>query len=58
MSPNPLTFLAQERLHAPHFIPALLRSALTRLGNLHGRAGSFCVTGLPTQSSSWIHNLG
>jgi hypothetical protein len=47
LSPSPLTMLAQERLSDPAFIPALLRAALRRLGNLNGSAGGYCVTGLP-----------
>lgn len=47
LSPNPLTLLAQERLRDPAFIPALLRAALHRLGNLNGSADGACVTGLP-----------
>lgn len=47
LSPSPLTLLAQERLGDPAFIPALLRSALRRLGDLNGSAAGYCVTGLP-----------
>lgn len=47
LSPSPLTLLAQERLSDPAFIPALLRAALRRLGNLNGSTGGYCVTGLP-----------
>lgn len=47
LSPSPLTMLAQDRLSDPAFIPALLRAALQRLGNLNGSAGGYCVTGLP-----------
>jgi len=47
LSPSPLTLLAQERLVDPAFIPALLRGALRRLGNLNGSAEGYCVTGLP-----------
>jgi hypothetical protein len=47
LSPSPLTMLTQERLSDPAFIPALLRAALGRLGNLNGSAGGYCVTGLP-----------
>lgn len=47
---TPRTFLGQERLADPIFIPALLRGALQRLGHLNGAAGGICVTGLP---ASW-----
>ncbi len=47
LSPAPRTLLAQERLHDPVFIPALLRGALGRLGNLNGASTGICVTGLP-----------
>lgn len=47
LAPSPLTILAQERLSDPAFVPALLRSALKRLGNLNGASSGVCVTGLP-----------
>ena len=53
LSPNPLTMLAQERLHDPAFIPALLRAALSQLSRsasvIHHAptSGGYCVTGLP-----------
>lgn len=47
LSPSPLTMLSQQRLGDPAFIPALLRSALRRLGRLNGSAAGYCVTGLP-----------
>jgi hypothetical protein len=47
LSPAPRTLLAQERLHDPVFIPALLRGALGRLGTLNGASTGICVTGLP-----------
>jgi len=52
LSPSPLTLLAQERLADPAFIPALLRSALHRLGNLNSSAAGYCVTGLPATWSA------
>lgn len=47
LAPSPLTILAQERLSDTAFVPALLRSALQRLGNLNGASSGVCVTGLP-----------
>lgn len=47
LSANPITFLAQDRLTDPLFIPTLLRGALSRLGSLNGAAVGMCVTGLP-----------
>ncbi len=47
LSPAPRTLLAQDRLQDAVFIPALLRSALERLGSLNGAASGICVTGLP-----------
>jgi hypothetical protein len=47
LAPSPLTILAQERLSDPAFLPALLRGALSRFGNLNGTASGVCVTGLP-----------
>lgn len=52
LSPNPLTILAQDRLTDPAFIPALLRSAISRLISgtdpaRCGTTGGYCVTGLP-----------
>ena len=47
LAPAPLTLLAQERLSDPAFLPALVRSALQRLGNLNGASSGVCVTGLP-----------
>lgn len=49
LSPAPITYLGQERLADPLFIPTLLRGALHRLG-LSAGTGGVCVTGLP---ASW-----
>lgn len=46
-SDTPVTLLAQDRLTDPVFIPALLRGALKRFGDLNGAASGICVTGLP-----------
>lgn len=54
LSPAPLTYLGQERLTDDIFIPALLRGALQRLGQLQG-AGGVCVTGLP---AAWAVDEG
>jgi hypothetical protein len=47
LAASPLTLLAQERLSDPAFVPALVRSALQRLGDLNGASSGMCVTGLP-----------
>ncbi len=47
LSSTPLTFLSQDRLTDPVFIPALLLGALARLPRLTGSAVGACVTGLP-----------
>lgn len=47
LAPSPLTILAQDRLLDPTFVPALVRGALQRLGDLNGSARGVCVTGLP-----------
>lgn len=52
LSASPLTLLAQERLVDAAFIPALLRSALNRLGSLNGASAGCCVTGLPATWAS------
>ncbi len=52
LAPSQLTMLAQERLTDPTFIPALVGSALQRLGHLNGAASGVCVTGLPATWSA------
>lgn len=52
LAPSPLTILAQERLSDPAFVPALVRGALARFGNLNGTASGVCVTGLPATWAS------
>lgn len=51
-APAPLSSLAQQRLADPTFIPALMMSALDRLGYLNGAAGGICVSGLPATWAS------
>jgi hypothetical protein len=46
---SPRACLGVERLHDPHFIPALIRAACERLGDL--AADGVCVTGLP---ATWM----
>lgn len=53
LSDAPLTILAQDRLHDPAFIPALVAGAIDRLGQLNGAASGYCVTGLP---ATWADN--
>jgi hypothetical protein len=54
LAPAPLTILAQERLHDPAFIPALVRGAVQRLGALNGASGGACVSGLP---ATWATDI-
>ena len=46
-APSAQTILAQERLSDPVFIPALVASAISRLGYLNGAGIGVCVSGLP-----------
>lgn len=48
--PSPITMLSTDRLSSPHFIPALVRGALSQFGDA---ASGVCVTGLP---ASWSDN--
>jgi hypothetical protein len=54
LAPTPITFLAQDRLHDPIFVPSLVRGALQRLGYLNGAATGACVSGLP---ATWAADL-
>jgi hypothetical protein len=52
LAPSPITFLAQERLHDPVFITALVRGALQHFGQQNGAMHGYCVTGLPATWAS------